>query len=212
SSTSGPATARSWPGTTCRSATTGRGAPGPGTACRRASTGSTSSAPAASAWPRSPSPPSEKPKETVMQRIKQIARKCWTFVRAALAAVALGMIETFGSPRGRRLLAAGALLGCLVLLVARPPMQVVAPGEVGVRINSLTGGIGVLGEGPALMVPLVHELRRYPVRDQVYRPQASTTADGAAPFQTVEGLSVGVAVTVRYSLDRDRVGEVAKRL
>src|SRR6185369_1593778 len=57
-----------------------------------------------------------------------------------------------------------------------------------------------------------HELRRYPVRDQVYRPQASATADGAAPFQTVEGLSVGVAVTVRYSLDRERVGEVAKRL
>jgi regulator of protease activity HflC (stomatin/prohibitin superfamily) len=147
-----------------------------------------------------------------MQRITQSARRCYTFVRAGLAAIALGMIETFGSPRGRRLLAAGVLVGGLVLLVLRPPLQVVPPGEVGVRINALTGGVGVLGEGPVVMLPLVHELRRYPVRDQVYRPQASATADGAAPFQTVEGLSVGLAVTVRYALDRDRVGEVAKRL
>ena len=69
------------------------------------------------------------------------------------------------------------------------------------RINRLTGGVSVVPEGPTLMVPLVHELRRYSLRDQVYRPQASATADGAAPFQSVEGLSVGVAVTVRYALD-----------
>jgi regulator of protease activity HflC (stomatin/prohibitin superfamily) len=89
---------------------------------------------------------------------------------------------------------------------------VVAPGEVGVRINRLTGGVSVVPEGPTLMLPLVHELRRYSLRDQVYRPQESATAEGAAPFQSVEGLSVGVAVTVRYALDPARVGEVAKRL
>jgi regulator of protease activity HflC (stomatin/prohibitin superfamily) len=85
-------------------------------------------------------------------------------------------------------------------------------GEVGVRVNRLTGGLAVIPEGPSLMIPLVHELRRYPLRDQVYRPAASATADAAAPFQTVEGLSVGVAVTVRYALDPARIGEVARRL
>src|SRR5256885_1078429 len=84
--------------------------------------------------------------------------------------LALGLLEVFGSPRGRRLLATGALLGGLVLLAVRPPVQVVPPGGVGVRINRLTGGIGLLAEGPVVMVPLMHELRRYPLRDQVYRP------------------------------------------
>ncbi len=134
------------------------------------------------------------------------------FARAGFAAVALGLIETFGSPRGRRLLAVGALLGGALLLVLRPPVQTVAPGDVGVRLNRLTGGVTVVSEGPTIVLPLVNELRRYTLRDQVYRPTASATADGAEPFQTVEGLSIGVAVTVRYALDRDRVGDIAKRL
>ena len=80
------------------------------------------------------------------------------------------------------------------------------------RINRLTGGIAVLGEGPAMVLPLLQELRRYPLRDQVYKPTASASAEGAAPFQTVEGLSVGVSVAVRYALDRDRAADIAKRL
>jgi regulator of protease activity HflC (stomatin/prohibitin superfamily) len=147
-----------------------------------------------------------------MERIKQACRKVVVFVRAAFAAVALGMIETFGSPRGRRLLAVGALLGGVLLLVLRPPVQTVGAGEIGVRVNRLTGGVGVVLEGPAVVLPGLHELRHYTLRDQVYRPTRSAAADGAEPFQTVEGLSVGVAVTVRYALDPDRVGEVARKL
>lgn len=147
-----------------------------------------------------------------MERIKQIGRRFIVFVRAAFAAVALGLIETFGSPRGRRLLAVGALLGGVLLLVLRPPVQAVSAGEVGIRVNRLTGGVGVVGEGPAFVMPGLHELRRYSLRDQVYRPTESATVTGKEPFQTVEGLSIGVAVTVRYALDRDRVGDVARRL
>jgi len=146
------------------------------------------------------------------QRIKQVATKVYVFFRAAIAAVTLGLIETFGSPRGRRAMAVGTLVGLVVLVVLRPPMRVVPAGEVGIRINRLTGGLAVVPEGPVLMIPVVHELRRYSLRDEVYRPTGSATADGEAPFQTIEGLSIGVAVTVRYALDRDRVGEVAKRL
>ena len=39
--------------------------------------------------------------DSIKQRCKQIVTKIYVFVRAAVAAVALGMIETFGSPRGR---------------------------------------------------------------------------------------------------------------
>jgi len=147
-----------------------------------------------------------------MQRIKEAGRKVVVFVRAGFAAVALGLIETFGSPRGRRLLAVGVLLGGILLLVLRPPVQTVGSGEVGVRVNRLTGGFGVVNEGPAIVLPLLHELRHYTLRDQVYRPTRSATAEGAEPFQTVEGLSVGVAVTVRYAIDPARVGDVARTL
>ncbi|HXJ21254.1 MAG TPA: SPFH domain-containing protein [Polyangia bacterium] len=148
----------------------------------------------------------------IRERIKGAARKTYIFVRAAAAAVVLGCIEVFGSPRHRRYLAAGFVAGLVLLVILRPPIQVVPAGEVGVRINRLTGGLAVVPEGPAMILPLVHELRRYPLRDQVYRPEQSASAEGAAPFQTVEGLSVGVAVTVRYAIDGARVGEVAKRL
>ena len=150
--------------------------------------------------------------EAFKERCKQIVARIYVFVRAAIAAVALGLIETFGSPRGRRLLAVGAMIGSALLAVLRPPVRVVAPGEVGVRINRLTGGVSVLSEGPAIVLPLVQEMRRYPLRDQIYKPTASASAEGAAPFQTVEGLSVGVSVAVRYALDRDRVADIAKRL
>ena len=150
--------------------------------------------------------------QPIKDRLKHIATRVYVIVRAALAAVVLGMIETFGSQRGRRLLATGALLGTGLLLVLRPPVRVIAPGEVGVRVNRLTGGIAVLGEGPAMVLPMLQELRRYPLRDQIYKPADSARAEGAAPFQTVEGLSVGVSVTVRYALDRDRVADIAKRL
>ena len=150
--------------------------------------------------------------ERIKQRCKQIVTRIYVFIRAAIAAMALGMIEVFGSPRGRRLLAVGAMIGSALLLVLRPPVRVVAPGEVGVRINRLTGGVSVLSEGPAMVLPLLQELRRYPLRDQIYKPTASASAEGPAPFQTVEGLSVGVSVAVRYALDRDRMADIAKRL
>jgi regulator of protease activity HflC (stomatin/prohibitin superfamily) len=150
--------------------------------------------------------------DTFKDRLRKLAVRSYVFTRAAAAAVVLGCIEVFGSPRGRRLLGVASLVGLALLLILRPPVQVVATGQVGVRINRLTGGVSVVHEGPTLMLPLVHELRRYDLRDQVYRPQESASAEGAAPFQSVEGLSVGVAVTVRYALDPARVGEVAKRL
>src|SRR5207237_10879169 len=96
-----------------------------------------------------------------MQRIKSFFHKGYVLARAGVAAVVLGLIETFGSPRGRRLLAAGALIGGVVLLALRPPMQSVAAGEVGVRINRLTGGITVVPEGPALLWQFGHDLRLY---------------------------------------------------
>ena len=63
-----------------------------------------------------------------------------------------------------------------------------------------------------LVLPGVHRLRRYSLRDQVYRPTRSARAAGEAPFQSVEGLSLGVDLTVRYALDPVRIVSTAQSL
>jgi regulator of protease activity HflC (stomatin/prohibitin superfamily) len=132
--------------------------------------------------------------------------------RAGLAAASLGLIDLFTSVRGRRVLALLALGGVGALLAWRPPLRTVEAGSLGVRVNRVTGAVAALPEGPALILPLVHELRVYPLRDQLYRPARSATADGAAAFQSVEGLSIGAEVTIRYALDPERVVQLARRL
>ena len=49
-------------------------------------------------------------------------------------------------------------------------------------------------------------------RDRVYRVTESATADAPAPFQSVEGLSIGVDVSVRYALDPARAEALAAQL
>lgn len=97
-------------------------------------------------------------------------------------------------------------------LVTHPPIHTVARGDVGVRTNNLTGGITEFREGSVMVVPALHELRSYPLRDQVYRPAQTRRADGEAPFQSVEGLSLGVDLSVRYALDGTRIAAIAKNL
>jgi len=55
-------------------------------------------------------------------------------------------------------------------------------------------------------------LRRFSLRDQLFRPEDAESASGAAPFQSVEGLSIGVDVSVRYALDPARVATMARLL
>jgi regulator of protease activity HflC (stomatin/prohibitin superfamily) len=133
-------------------------------------------------------------------------------LRAAGWATVLGVFETLRSERGRRALAILAIAGALGGLAALHPVRSVAPGEVGVRVNRLTGGVSTVREGWVVALPGVHDLRLFPLRDQIYRPQRSARADAEAPFQTVEGLSIGVDVAVRYALDPGRVVTVAEEL
>jgi len=121
---------------------------------------------------------------------------------------------------GRRLWRArGAVLVLLVLggagysLYRHPPLQAVQHGEVGLRSNRLFGGeVREFGEGSVLVLPGLQELRRYSLRDRVYRPVDSASASGAAPFQSIEGLSLGVDLAIRYALDPARVAASAGSL
>ena len=93
-----------------------------------------------------------------------------------------------------------------------PPLQTLGPGEAGLRVNGVSGEARHFGEGPVLLVPGLHELRRYSLRDRVFRDAQSMHANGGAPFQSSEGLSIGVDLTIRYALDGAALESVARRL
>jgi regulator of protease activity HflC (stomatin/prohibitin superfamily) len=147
--------------------------------------------------------------KTKLRVLRDGLKRASYLARAAMAAIVLGIIETVGSRRGRRVLGVLALAGLVVGGLLSRPVRSLQPGEVGIRVNRLTGGVSELREGWVLVLPLVHQLRRYPLRDQIYRPKKSALSKAAEPFQSVEGLSVGVDVVVRYALDPRRIQEVA---
>lgn len=97
-------------------------------------------------------------------------------------------------------------------LYTHPPMQSVGRGEIGMRLNQITGESIEVRDGAVLVIPGLHELRRFSLRDQIYHPTANISANGAAPFQSVEGLSIGVDMSVRYSLDPSKIAGIAKAL
>ncbi|MEO6920028.1 MAG: SPFH domain-containing protein [Collimonas sp.] len=110
------------------------------------------------------------------------------------------------------LLALALIGGSGYALFTHPPFKTLEPGEVGIRTNKLTGGATEIKEGLVVVIPGLHELRRYSLLDQVYRPVRSSKANGEAPFQSIEGLSLGVDLTIRYAIDPSRLAAIAEKL
>lgn len=115
--------------------------------------------------------------------------------------------------RAKQVLITGAIvLAAGWLLFKNPPMQTVPRGDLGVRTNQLTGTVSQWQEGSVLVLPGLHDMRMYSMRDHVYRPVQLSLANGPAPLQSVEGLSLGVDLSVRYALDPARVAAMSKNL
>jgi regulator of protease activity HflC (stomatin/prohibitin superfamily) len=95
-------------------------------------------------------------------------------------------------------------------LYSHPPFASVRRGEVLVRTDVLDGSVAVFTAGTVPVLPGIHQVRCYSIRDQVYRPAESATATGPAPFQSIEGLSIGVDLTVRWTVDRARLAQMSK--
>ena len=132
-------------------------------------------------------------------------------------AAALGAAGTTGAAaglaRGRRQLAtAAALILAGWALVRHPALVSVAPGEVAVRTNALTGDSTLLEQGSAVRLPLLHDVRRFSLREQVMRPVEGRLASGPSPYQSIEGLSIGIDVAVRYAIDPVQAARIARSL
>ena len=117
-------------------------------------------------------------------------------------------------PRVRML----SLTACAVAAAAawglwtHPPLRNVPNGEIGVRMNRLTGNASIVRAGTAFVFPGLHDLRVYDLHEQIFHPADSASASGKAPFQSVEGLSLGVDVSAHYALDPNRIATIARDL
>ena len=145
------------------------------------------------------------------ERIKMVVRA----VRAAVAKVAARGVaglrrgaHVAPQPGAGRLLAIGAAGAVAYLMVTQAPLRKIERGNVGIRINQLTGATTTARAGAMLVVPGLHALRQLPLLDQLYKPARA----GDAPYQSVEGLALGVDLTVRYAFDPARIVVVAQTL
>jgi len=104
----------------------------------------------------------------------------------------------------------------LVPLLLGLSIAVVPSGMAGVRVSEFSGTRpGVLYPGSHLITPLMESVALYDVRDKVYTTVASepekrekgveTSAPEVLKVQAMEGLPIGLAISVRYHLDAARL-------
>src|SRR5215471_8825556 len=103
-----------------------------------------------------------------------------------------------------------ALLAAWLPILLASGIVVVPSGMGGIRVSQTSGTRpGTLYPGVHFIVPLIDSVQLYDIRDQVLTTSSSkATADKKAePFtaQSKEGLSIGLAITVRYKLDPKRL-------
>jgi regulator of protease activity HflC (stomatin/prohibitin superfamily) len=110
----------------------------------------------------------------------------------------------------KRLFWSVAIAGLAYVVYAHPPLQTIGRGEVGVRVNQLTGQATQFHEGSAIVIPGLFEMRHFSLLDHTYKP--SQTSDTATQFQSIEGLSLGVDVVIRYALDPNKVAQMSRGL
>jgi regulator of protease activity HflC (stomatin/prohibitin superfamily) len=130
----------------------------------------------------------------------------------ALAVILAGLVRGMAGDRGwRRRVALSALLGALAYgLYLHPPFATVHRGEILVRNDAIDGAAKVYTAGTVLVLPGIHQVRRFSTRDQVYRQIESASATGSAPFQSIEGLSIGIDLAVRWTVDAAGLAQMSK--
>jgi regulator of protease activity HflC (stomatin/prohibitin superfamily) len=126
-----------------------------------------------------------------------------------------------GSIRWRTSLAL-AMLAWGPMLVAFS-IVVVPSGMAGVRVSQTSGIVpGTLYPGAHMVVPLVEDVTLFDTRDQIFTTGTSEDGKAAAAnvagksqfldVQAKEGLTLGLAITVRYRLDAKRLDYIQANL
>ncbi|MGA2671831.1 MAG: SPFH domain-containing protein [Terracidiphilus sp.] len=107
-----------------------------------------------------------------------------------------------------------ALAACLPLLMAAS-IVVVPSGMGGVRVSQVRGTLpGTLYPGVHFVTPLVESVETFDLRDHLFMAgfveEGGKTAaqKNGLTVQSLEGLNIGLAVTVRYRLDPNKLDSV----
>jgi regulator of protease activity HflC (stomatin/prohibitin superfamily) len=114
-----------------------------------------------------------------------------------------------------------AMLAWGPLLVAFS-IVVVPSGMAGVRVSEMSGTVpGTLYPGAHMVMPLVEDVALFDTRDQVFttgvsedgkRAGKNVTKTELLDVQAKEGLTLGLAITVRYRLDAKRLDYIQGNL
>jgi regulator of protease activity HflC (stomatin/prohibitin superfamily) len=153
------------------------------------------------------------------------------------AAVAIVAYDLYSTTHYRRALAAGVpqaepepvrwrMTVALVLLAWAPMLVafsivVIPSGKAGVRVSQLSGTRpGTLYPGVHVVKPLVENIEMFDTRDRLFTtglteaPKKGEKLETASPLsvQAREGLTLGLAITVRYKLDANRLDYIQSRL
>jgi regulator of protease activity HflC (stomatin/prohibitin superfamily) len=152
------------------------------------------------------------PHDTWSKRMPEVAGHPSQAIGGHMSHLVLGLQRAGRRLRSPRVIALAVLALAIYAVYTHPPVETIGPQEVGVRLNRWSGSSTTLGEGLALVIPGLHELRRFGLEDHMYRPQRSSTSDGEAPLQSSEGLSIGAELNIRYALDPQRLDTLGRKL
>ncbi|MDR2451324.1 MAG: hypothetical protein LBE85_06025 [Candidatus Accumulibacter sp.] len=103
---------------------------------------------------------------------------------------------------GRSLIACAALGALAYGAASHPPLRNIERGEVALRVNLWTGTGESFPAGSVLVIPGIHELRAFSLRDREYRAQQGAEDES---LQTAEGLPLSVDFRIRYAFDPERL-------
>ena len=109
------------------------------------------------------------------------------------------------------------LVACLPLLISAS-IVVVPPGMGAVRVSQISGTLpGTLYPGMHFITPLVESVQMFDLRDHLFTAGIVEGANKTAQknglsVQSREGLNIGLAITVRYRLDPNKLDSVQSRL
>lgn len=111
-----------------------------------------------------------------------------------------------------------ALVGCIPMLMAAS-IVVVPSGSGGVRISQVGGTLpGTLYPGVHFVTPLVDHVEVFDLRDHLFTTGGveqganKTAAAQDLNVQSLEGLNIGLGITVRYRLDPNKLSSVQAHL
>jgi len=128
-----------------------------------------------------------------------------------------GAAEKAGTSRPIRWTLAAKIFGwAWAPLLLALSLAVVPEGSGGVRISQISGvQPGTLYPGLHLVMPFVQRIAVYDLRDHLFTTNAVSDAAAKNEIQTVqtrEGLTIGLAVSVRYRLDPQKLAYIHANL